>query len=150
MKFRIAASSVVLAVCLLVALPGPATASASSWYETNVINATNKHRVAHDKVKLQSSACVDSYAEKWAKWMADHQTMKHQSMSKILSACNLTHVGENIAYGYPNGTATVNAWMKSSGHRKNILKSVYRQIGVGAYQDEDGRWWVSQVFGTKR
>ena len=43
--------------------------------------------------------------------------------------------GENIAYG--SGTSGApnnifNAWMKSSGHRTNILGRQYREIGIGA------------------
>ena len=56
-------------------------------------------------------------------------------------------VGENVAYGYSNGKAAVSAWMKSPGHKANILNKDYRLIAVGAAQDEDGRWYVAQVFG---
>lgn len=150
MKIRSIFSSLALAFCLMIALPGPAVASASDTFESSVITSTNKQRVNYDRAKLQLSACVDGYAERWAKWMAVNKKLKHQSMSKILSACHLKSVGENIAYGYSTGSATVAAWMKSTGHRANILKSGYRQIGVGAYKDSNGRWWVSQVFGTKK
>ena len=37
--------------------------------------------------------------------------------------------------------------MKSPGHKANILNSKYRLTAVGAYQDEDGRWYVAHVFG---
>ncbi len=43
-------------------------------------------------------------------------------------------VGENIAYGtgqLATPKAIVAAWMKSPGHRKNILQTRYRQIGLG-------------------
>ncbi len=149
MKIRNVLSSLALSVGLLVALPGTANAAASDDYEALVITYTNKYRAIYDRVPLKPASCVDYYAERHAKWMAVNQTMKHQSMSRILSACNLSRVGENIAYGYSTGQAVVTAWMKSTGHRANILKSSYRQIGVGAYQDTRGRWWVSQVFGRR-
>jgi hypothetical protein len=41
------------------------------------------------------------------------------------------YVGENIAAGYASAAAVVEAWMNSSGHRANILKPEYREIGVG-------------------
>ncbi|MDR7086641.1 uncharacterized protein YkwD [Aeromicrobium panaciterrae] len=154
MKIQTVVTSAALAVSLLVALPSPVTATteptASDVYEAAVITYTNRHRVNHDRVKLRSRECVERYAESWAAWMAANQTMKHQSMTKILNDCDLKLVGENIAYGYSSGKSVVSAWMNSTGHRRNILKSGYRQIGVGAVQDKDGRWWVSQVFGTRR
>jgi uncharacterized protein YkwD len=149
MKIRSVLSCLAISLGLLVALPGAAHADASDDYEAQVITYTNKYRVKYDRVPLVSRSCVDYYAERHAKWMAVNQTMKHQSMSTILSACHLSRVGENIGYGFSTGQSIVYAWMHSTGHRANILKSSYRQIGVGAYQDTRGRWWVSQVFGRR-
>ena len=43
-------------------------------------------------------------------------------------------LGENLAWG-TNGLETAraihSAWMRSSGHRANILKPAYRQLGIG-------------------
>ena len=152
MKIRTVVSCVALSAAMLIASPSPAIAAntPSDTYESSVITYTNKHRANYDRVRLKSQSCVDRYAESWAAWMAKNRTMKHQSMSKILNGCDLKMVGENIAYGYTSGKSVVSAWMRSTGHRKNILKSGYRLIGVGAAQDADGRWWVSQVFGTRR
>ncbi len=149
MKIRSVLSCMAISLGLLVALPGAANASASDDYESQVITYTNRYRVNADLVSVKSASCVDYYAERHAKWMAVNQTMKHQSMSRVLSACNLSRVGENIAYGFSSGRSVVYAWMRSTGHRANILKSSYRLIGVGAYKDTKGRWWVSQVFGRR-
>jgi uncharacterized protein YkwD len=43
-------------------------------------------------------------------------------------------LGENLAWGTGSlGTArgVQTAWMRSSGHRANILKSAYRELGIG-------------------
>jgi uncharacterized protein YkwD len=64
--------------------------------------------------------------------------------------CHLSWAGENIAVGYPTGWTVVNrGWMRSPGHRQNILRRQYRQMGLAAYRAH-GRWWVSQVFGRER
>jgi hypothetical protein len=39
--------------------------------------------------------------------------------------------GENIAYGYPTPLSVMNAWMNSAGHRANILRSSFCDLGVG-------------------
>jgi len=42
--------------------------------------------------------------------------------------------GENIAMGYGTPAAVMEGWMKSEGHRENILKDVYSAIGIGCYK----------------
>ena len=74
--------------------------------------------------------------------------MCHQDLGPILRGCNLRTVGENVAYGYPSGSAVIGGWMGSSGHRANILNSSYRLLGVGAVRSSDGRWYAAQVFGA--
>lgn len=54
--------------------------------------------------------------------------------------------GENIAYGYSSPEAVMNGWMNSDGHRKNILNSSYRSIGIGCYEYNGTLYWV-QCFG---
>jgi uncharacterized protein YkwD len=138
----------VLSTLVLTFTPASAAVSASG-YEKQVVDRTNLKRTERDIPKVKTQSCVDRYAEKQGAWMAKHQQLKHQSMKTVLDACNLKGVSENIAYGYTSGTTAVSAWMKSSGHRHNLLDTKMRYIGVGAVKDGDGVWWVSQVFGRK-
>ena len=39
--------------------------------------------------------------------------------------------GENVAMGYPSPRSVVRAWMRSAGHRANILNPAFRHVGVG-------------------
>jgi uncharacterized protein YkwD len=55
--------------------------------------------------------------------------------------------GENIALGYPTAAAVVRGWMKSDGHRANILSCDSVAIGVGAADSDKGIYWT-QVFGS--
>jgi uncharacterized protein YkwD len=135
---------------LAVPLTQAAQASASGTYENSVYVNTNIQRDKYDRVALKGSRCLDTFAERQAKAMAAQRRIYHQNLSPILSTCNLSTVGENVAYGYPNGKSVVAAWMRSPGHRANILNTKYRLIAVGAYQDSSGSWYVSQVFGRSR
>jgi uncharacterized protein YkwD len=58
-------------------------------------------------------------------------------------------IAENIAYnkGYqdPAGLA-VSRWMKSSGHRENILYQAFQYSAVGSYVSSDGTVFLTQVF----
>ncbi|MEM4134199.1 MAG: CAP domain-containing protein [Candidatus Micrarchaeia archaeon] len=40
----------------------------------------------------------------------------------------------------------VNGWMKSTGHRQNILESRYDKEGIGVWISEDGRVYVTEDF----
>ncbi|MFD3512186.1 CAP domain-containing protein [Streptomyces sp. NPDC058657] len=54
--------------------------------------------------------------------------------------------GENIARGQADAQAVMDAWMKSEGHRANILNCDYTTLGVGVHMAEGGPWWT-QDFG---
>ena len=58
------------------------------------------------------------------------------------------YAGENIAAGSRTPEAVMNQWMNSEGHRANILKAEYNQIGIGVVYRENtqyGFYWV-QLF----
>ncbi|MCE7007781.1 CAP domain-containing protein [Kibdelosporangium philippinense] len=52
--------------------------------------------------------------------------------------------GENIAMGQRTAKAVMDTWMKSQGHRENILRCGFKTIGVGV--DTNGFYWT-QNFG---
>ncbi len=60
-----------------------------------------------------------------------------------------SYIGENIAEGYTSPEHVMNGWMNSSGHRANILKKEYEEIGVGCYIHNGRKYWV-QLFGAQR
>jgi uncharacterized protein YkwD len=125
-----------------------ARANPAATYASASFKATNGHRVKRDRVRLHKSVCLTRMAKRWARHMARSGTLEHQGLGRISGHCGVGWVGENIAVGYRSGRGVVNrGWMHSSGHRQNILRPQYRLMGIGAYRDRDGRWWVSQVFG---
>jgi uncharacterized protein YkwD len=56
-------------------------------------------------------------------------------------------VGENIARGAATPSEVVKRWLKSPGHRANILKCTFTHIGVGEAPGSKGPYWT-QDFGT--
>jgi uncharacterized protein YkwD len=134
----------------LLAPPGAEAATpAQRKYANQAVKVTNNKRVQHDLVRLRKKDCVKRFATRQAKRMAAQRRMFHQNLSPILNRCNLSMVGENVAYGFPTGRAVVNAWMRSPGHRANILRARYRVIGIAARKGSNGYWYVSQVLGRK-
>jgi uncharacterized YkwD family protein/spore coat assembly protein SafA len=55
--------------------------------------------------------------------------------------------GENIAMGQRTPQEVMNAWMNSPGHRANILKADFKEIGVGLAKDGSMYW--TQMFMTR-
>ncbi|MFE0582354.1 MULTISPECIES: sigma-70 family RNA polymerase sigma factor [unclassified Streptomyces] len=56
--------------------------------------------------------------------------------------------GENIAKGQQTAKSVMDSWMKSTGHRENILNCSFKDIGVGIHQGAGGPWWT-QNFGAR-
>lgn len=126
-------------------------ASSAAAYESQAVETTNKQRTRRDLRSLRTNACLTRFADRQAVRMADQRRIFHQDLSPVLRRCGLGRVGENVAVGYPSGKSVVkDGWMRSSGHRRNILTRGFRIVAVGAAQDAGGRWYTAQVFGRRR
>jgi len=150
---------VVLAVlALLVPFAGSSSAAVHpvarmvpSTYSHEAVHATNVARLDHGRKALSHSSCLQRKARAQAKRMARQKRMFHQALSPVLHQCGMNFVGENVAFGYPNGDKVVwKGWMKSPPHRRNLLNRKYHLIAVGSAKASNGSWYVSQVFGRHR
>ena len=67
------------------------------------------------------------------------------------TASAISPAAENIAEGENSTIPQVfEGWMESKGHRENILKPEYHEIGLGIATDDKGKVFYTQVFGTPR
>ncbi len=147
-RSRTALAAVLLAL-LATLLPAPAHAQGAARYEDQARSATNNKRDHHDLRALRQGGCVQKWARRQARRMANQDRMFHQDMGRVLDRCDLGSVGENVAAGYPTGRAAVKAWMRSPGHRANILRPGYRLLGLAVRTADDGTKYACQVFGSK-
>ncbi len=53
--------------------------------------------------------------------------------------------GENIAAGYGSAKSVTTGWYNSEGHRANMEKASYNNMGVGMYELNGTKYWV-QIF----
>jgi len=114
-----------------------------------VIDAMNGDRGASGLGALCGSSQLAGYAQSWANWMAQNQSLSHQSLGNVLAGTPFSSVAENILVG-PGGMSVGEmeaAWMASPGHRENILNGAYSAAGVGIAYSSDGRVWVAVEFG---
>ena len=107
-----------------------------------LINADRTQRrltPLRENAKLRSAAVAHSADMVRSGYFAHTAPNGDTFVDRILDARYTTlnqdwSLGENLAWGTGEpGTArgVQSAWMRSSGHRANILKSVYREIGIG-------------------
>ena len=80
------------------------------------------------------------YAQKHASWMAQAGRMRHSSMSDI-SAIGFSPIAENIAWGQADVEAVMAAWMRSTGHRRNITNETLDCFGGGVAMKDDRIYW---------
>jgi len=60
-----------------------------------------------------------------------------------------TEIGENLFFcrGVEDfDTAAVKDWMKSPGHRQNILTKGWTDTGIGVAESRDGKIYITQLF----
>ena len=123
-----------------------------------VIRYTNQARARHNLKPLSRYLALQSAAQGHSNWMARHSfshtghqgSAPHERIKAIGFAGQMT--AENI-YKFPAGRDRkklardlVDGWMKSPGHRANILNGQLRYIGVGVAQS--GNYiYATQNFG---
>jgi hypothetical protein len=125
-----------------------AAATTDDAAETELVRLTNEDRAAAGLAALGHDPAASSVARAWATSMADRSTLEHNpNLVRDVEAFvtrDWTRIGENVGYG-PRPGPIQDAFMASSGHRRNVLGQ-YNRVGVGAVRDGNGQLWVAVVF----
>lgn len=106
--------------------------------EAQIMAMINAERSKRGLVALSYNAQLAKAAERHANDMAAKNYFSHTSKNGAQVGDRVRAVGycygylsENISGGYPTAQQAVLGWMKSDGHRKNILSSQVNEIGIG-------------------
>jgi uncharacterized protein YkwD len=79
---------------------------------------------------------------------ADPAPPVRRGVPQRLAACGFANDGsENIAYGHETAREVVRAWLRSPGHRRNIVSASWRYLGVGVAISHYGGTFWAQNFG---
>lgn len=97
-----------------------------------------------DSLVLDDSLC--EYAQAHSEKMADRGLLVHSSMSNLAVRAGNGNVGENVAWGQNSEEEVCDSWMRSPGHKANILSKRFRRVGFGVKEDERGRKYWCAVF----
>jgi hypothetical protein len=132
-----------IAACLLLAQA--ATAAAESPAEM-----ISSYRLKHGEVRVVRDATLDRIAEAQARAMADKNELSHEvlgSFSSRIAASSAGRAAENIAYGYDTFAKTLDQWIDSSEHRRNLLLSKATRVGIASAKSADGKrtYWAMEI-----
>jgi uncharacterized protein YkwD len=135
-------------LCLLIlCFAIPASAGASSSLGRQVVRGINAQRHAHGLPPLRLAGALGKVAGSHSRFMARVGHLQHESAdgtsatTRIRRAMRVRRAGEAIAFG-SDARAVVRAWMASPPHRKLIMSSSYRVIGVGVVRGSYGSYSV--------
>lgn len=124
--------------------------------ENAILELTNKARKSDDIRPLRPNRVLCQVARLHSRNMARQRKMSHELDGKssghrvTAAGYDYSAVGENVAFGNVVLEEIFDGWMKSKGHRENILRGAYEEIGIGVTRDNDGNAYYTQVFGARR
>jgi uncharacterized protein YkwD len=97
--------------------------------------------------ELKKDAKLMEYAQKWAVEMSADDKLYHSKITNIMRL-GYNNVAENIAAGQKDIESVVDSWMRSMGHRSNILSKTFTNIGCGYAVSKNGTPYWCVCFGT--
>lgn len=83
--------------------------------------------------QVRAEECVGTFS---------HTRPNGSSYQTAVSEAGLdsSYVGENVATGYKNAQHVMDGWLKSEGHRANILNENYTRMGLGFEKNTGNRY----------
>ena len=118
-----------------------------------VLAAVNTERHAAGRPPLRLDARLNAAAQKHAEDMLARVYYSHEAPEGSMpwgrvraAGYEPSVVGENIAAGHVKVDEVMDAWLHSSGHRRNILENRFTELGIGlAVGGYDHRYQVLWV-----
>jgi hypothetical protein len=109
-------------------------------------------RLKNGEGRVTSDPTLNRIAQDQASAMASRGVMEHDVLgpfSSRVSSAGAQRAAENIAYGYDNFAKTLDQWINSAGHRKNLLLHEAARVGVAsAKSTANGRtYWAMVIAG---
>ncbi|MFJ5516324.1 CAP domain-containing protein [Streptomyces griseoluteus] len=130
----------------------PVTVSTQAAAEAEVLRLVNVERAKVGCTPVTADSALTGLAEAFSGDMAargffDHTDPDGATPWDRAGKAGIKGLGgENIARGQSDAAAVMDAWMKSPGHRANILNCDFKTLGVGVHLAPGGPWWT-QDFG---
>ena len=121
--------------------------------ESEVFKLLNQTRAKYGRAPVSCDKKALVVARAHSQDMCDrgyfsHTNKQGQSAGQRLKAggVSFSSWGENIAYGYSSPQSVTNGWMKSWGHRKNMLSSSWKRAAIGMIRCKGSTPYWTEVF----
>ncbi|MGW3008690.1 CAP domain-containing protein [Streptomyces sp. NPDC001219] len=132
-----------------------AASGTAAQFAQKVVELVNAQRAQHGCGPLTVDARIQRAAQAHSDDMAARNYYEHNTPEGVDPGTRMTKAGfpwaswaENIFKSPKDPATAVDGWMKSPGHRDNILNCSYKSTGVGVNLSGNGPWWT-QDFGTR-
>jgi uncharacterized protein YkwD len=119
---------------------------------SDLFDRLNDERRARGLAALEWDGALARVAGDWSAEMAGSGNFRHRDLGAaggLPGMAKFSALGENIAWveGYPSmGNQLHVGWMRSEGHRANMLQRGFDSVGIGVVCS-GGRAWATQNFG---
>lgn len=119
-------------------------AVATNVSSQNLLEETNKQRLAQSRPQLRLNNQLTLAAQSKAQDMVNLNYWSHNTPSGNPpwtfineSGYQYQKAGENLAYGFADSSDTINGWMNSQSHRENLLDKDFVEVGFGTASSND-------------
>lgn len=127
----------------------------------DVLGAVNESRGAAGLRPLALDPALLAAARRYSQELATRRQISHYSTVPGLrtfrermaaAGARARLAGENLARLTSSPETlpenVVNAWLRSPGHRRNLLDPAFSRTGIGVVLGDDGVWYVTQLYAT--
>lgn len=118
-----------------------------------VVRLTNEQREQYGHPALAYDETLTKVAMYRSIECADNNLFSHTrpdgtNFGTVLEyyGVQFTFAAENIARGHTSPEMVMEGWLRSDGHRANIVSEKYTSIGIGISIDSKGRLFWTQIF----
>ena len=125
--------------------PSPTPETSPGEKKTQLLNLINQERQKNTISPVSFNTALNNAAQAHADDLVEKNYFSHVSpdgrdpQDFAREAGYPSWVGENLACGYPHPQAIFNMWMKSEGHRQNMLNPSWHSLGIGYNSGTCGR-----------
>ena len=125
--------------------------------EYEIFELVNNERRKRRLADLEWDERLAQLAQQFSRQMASQNFFSHHDREgrSVVDRANAARIkgwskiGENLFYCEENGNynaLAIKGWMKSAGHRQNILDNAWTSTGIGVAFSRTGRIYVTQIF----
>jgi len=141
-------------IVLVMLIPSLVWGGRFQYNQSEMLCLVNKQRSRYGLPALGLDRALVSAAQYHSNEQAQYRTMTHSDRRGRTLGQRITQagfpqwqsVGENVAFGYNDETSCMDAWMKSPGHRANILNHSYTHMGSAVAWSGDNTPYFTQDF----